>query len=426
MSQAALTVSIPKSPKIRALVDAGSSALDAFWADIAAEGTPIVESNPEDAESRLVTFVWRADGPLENIVLAEWYSPGEPADKVMTRLGETDLWYRTLVMRSDLRGVYQFLLNDSLLPVRTDPNIMERLGRLQRDPLNPKRALPEPMWGIVTPSWGDDSVIELPDAPPLPGHAIRYDVPRGTVSERTFSSEHLGNERSIWIYTPAGFSDVEGTFPLLIQFDGNQCLDIHNLPAVLDSLIADGEIPPVVAVMVANVDRNTELPCNQAMADALAEELIPMLREEFRIAEGPESVIVAGQSYGGLAAAWVALRRPDAIGNAYCQSGSFWWAPAQNPLAPPSALGVVPGYGWLPTQVAVWPTIPVRFFMEAGLLEGGNEGVMPSLLSVHRHMRDVLIAKGYDVTYREYPGGHDFYVWRGLYPDGLKHLLAAS
>jgi enterochelin esterase family protein len=76
--------------------------------------------------------------------------------------------------------------------------------------------------------------------------------------------------------------------------------------------------------------------------------------------------------------------------------------------------------------VAIWPVVPVRFFMEAGLLEGGSEWTMPSLLSCHRHMRDVLIAKGYDVTYREYPGGHDFYVWRGLLPDGLKHLLATS
>ncbi|MGH2547858.1 MAG: enterochelin esterase domain-containing protein, partial [Thermomicrobiales bacterium] len=185
MSQAAPTI---LSPKIQALADAADGvALEAFWSERAVEGTPIVEPNGDDADSRLVTFVWRADGPLENIVLAEWYSPGEPAAKVMTQLGDTDLWYRTLVMRSNLRGVYQFLTNDSLLPVRTDPNIMERLGRLQRDPLNPKRALPEPMWGIVSPSWGDDSVIELPDAPPMSGHAIRYDVPRGAITERIFS-----------------------------------------------------------------------------------------------------------------------------------------------------------------------------------------------------------------------------------------------
>jgi enterochelin esterase family protein len=413
-----------RSPRLRALGDGSdAAALTAFWDEVTEQGTPIVEPNGEDPHTRLVTFVWRATEPLDNVVLAEWYSPGDAAQKQMTRLGKSDLWYRTLVMRSNLRGVYEFLPNDSLKPVRTDPDIMERLAKMLRDPLNPKQVLPEQLRGVTEPPWGNASVIELPDAPPLPGHQLRNDVPKGTVCERTFTSEHLGNERAIWIYTPAGYEESADDCALLLHFDGDRCLDIFNLPAILDHLIASGEIPPVIAVLIANVNRGLDLPCNQAMADALADELIPMMRAEFRIAPGSEAVVAVGQSYGGLAAAWVALRRPEAIGNAYCQSGSFWWLPAENPLAATPVLGEAPAYAWLPQQVAVWPHAPVRFYLEAGLLEAGNEGVMPSLLSSHRHMRDVLIAKGYDVAYLEYPGGHDAYVWRGLYPDGLKHLL---
>jgi enterochelin esterase family protein len=340
----------------------------------------------------------------------------------MIRLGESDCWYRTLVMRSNLRGTYHFMPNDSLLPVRTDPNLGERVAKMQRDPLNPKRVIPESMHDRPSSPWVDASVFELPDAPPMPGHTLRDDVPHGTVIERTFTSELLGNERTIWIYTPTHFTGDD--YPLLIQFDGEVCRDAHDVPGLLDALIASGEIPPMVAVMVSSVDRGTELPCNQAFADALADELIPLMREDYRVSADPAKVIAAGQSYGGLAAAWVALRHPEAIGNAYCQSGSFWWLPAENPLAPMPALGMAPEYAWLPRQVAQWPVAPVRFYMEAGLLEAGNEGVMPSLLSEHRHMRDVLVAKGYDVTYGEYPGGHDFYVWHGLFPVGLKHLTA--
>ena len=40
-----------------------------------------------------------------------------------------------------------------------------------------------------------------------------------------------------------------------------------------------------------------------------------------------------------------------------------------------------------------------------------------------RHLRDVLTAKGYPVTLREFPGGHDPYHWEGALPDALVALL---
>jgi len=44
------------------------------------------------------------------------------------------------------------------------------------------------------------------------------------------------------------------------------------------------------------------------------------------------------------------------------------------------------------------------------------------MVAQNRHMRDVLLLKGYDVTYHEYAGGHDYACWRGSLADGLMTL----
>jgi enterochelin esterase family protein len=54
--------------------------------------------------------------------------------------------------------------------------------------------------------------------------------------------------------------------------------------------------------------------------------------------------------------------------------------------------------------------------MNIGTFEG------PSMLRPNRHVRDILFAKGYDVTYSEYHGGHETACLRDTLPDGLLAL----
>ena len=90
------------------------------------------------------------------------------------------------------------------------------------------------------------------------------------------------------------------------------------------------------------------------------------------------------------------------------QSSAYWW--------PGGANGELSGENVIGAYAAS-PGAAIRFFLEAGATER-------ELVEQSRRMRDVLGEKGYDLSYREYQGGHDYACWRGGLADGLIALLA--
>jgi enterochelin esterase family protein len=173
-------------------------------------------------------------------------------------------------------------------------------------------------------------VVELPAAPVQPWLAPRADANHGELVQQQHRSEILDNERRIWVYTPPGYQADDEPYALLALFDGDVVRGPIPFPTILDNLIDDGRIPPMVAVLVDSLTqevRNRELPCGAPFLEYLTDELLPWARTQYRITTDPARTIVAGQSHGGQAAAFAGLRRPDVFGNVISQSGSFWWSP---------------------------------------------------------------------------------------------------
>lgn len=415
---------IPASPRLAALRDevaaGGHAALDRFWQRIAQEGTPLVEpvaGGPGPGEV-LVTFLWRGDEETRNVLLA---APpvdlaGEEgiAEARLRRLPGTDVWYKSRRMRADARFGYGFLVNDSLVPFAqaTPAEEEARWATLRPDPLNPRRSPELP------------SLAELPAAPPQPWIEPRPGVPAGRLEERSFASARLGNERIVRVYTPPGYDPQGKPYGLLIFLDGRTYSSDIPTPTMLDNLLAAGRLPPLVAVFVANPSpgaRIRELACHPPFAEFLASELLPWVRRGYRVAADPRRTVVVGSSLGGLAAACAALRHSEAFGNVLALSGSFYWQPPPDADDAGHAGDAEPE--WLARQLATGPKLPLRFYLEAGLLEGRPRPEGPSLLESNRHLRDVLQAKGYDVAYRDFNGGHSILSWRGALADGLLALL---
>ena len=402
----------PRMLRLREAFHQGhQEALDTFWREIEEAGTPFIEA-AEETQSSLVTFVWRAREETQNVVIIGGPISGDDLSKgQMTHLEGTDVWYKTFLVRNDLRNVYQLSINDSLTPL-AEGNWKERTSTFQVDPLNPRvYTYPEDP-DDPGPSAYRASILELPDAPSQQWAEPRAGVARGTVRRERFRSALLENERPVWIYTPPGYSRDHEPYDLLVLFDGWASVGFIPTPVILDNLCAAGLLPPMIAVMPDSISgevRRRELMLYDPFVEFLAQELLPWVQEHYHVSTDPTRTILSGSSAGGLTAAFAALRHPELFGKVLSQSGAFWVGRNEEPTE------------WLARQYALSPKVPVRFYLEIGLQEGAAD-----MLASNRHLRNVLEAKGYDLSYAEFNGGHTYACWRGSLAHGLLVLAGNS
>jgi enterochelin esterase-like enzyme len=409
-------VAPPSSPRVAALLNqlqkGNRSAITQFWEDVRKAGTPLVEPIPGDGKNVLVTFLWHGTEDTRNVVVFLQTGGLNPADNQMTRLSDSDVWYRSYMFHKDVRFLYTLSPNDDLTPLNS-PNLdwRKRFANVRTDPLNPKRYPP----AASATERNVQSVAELPEAPAQPWVRRMAGVPAGKVERQTIKSSILNNERNLWIYLPAGYRALAKPYPLLILFDGQSYLDLVPTPTILDNLIAKGKIPPTVAVLVDNpgpADRERELACYKPFADFLAKELLLRVRERYQVTSDPAKTVIAGSSYGGLAATCAAMWYPGNFGNLLSQSASYWWKPEGGSE-----------YEWVRRQFSTSPKRPLRAFLTVGSLETIPKPGNTNQVEVNRRFRDTLKAKGYEVKYTEFDGAHEYINWQGTLADGLIMLL---
>ena len=408
----------PTIESLRKQLARGEKNTDAFWKERARSATPLVEPVEGNKERALVTFLWRGTPATRNVAVLGSFGQRPIADSTMTRLEGSDVWYLTLDLPSGARFAYSLSPND---PLTTEgPRARHRAASLQGDPLNPNR------WRCAAEAsrYECQSMVELPGAPSQPWIVKNAANPAGTIEKHRIKSELLKNERNLSVYTPPGYRAGGPPAALLVVFDEGAYLNAVPTPVILDNLIAAGKIPPTIAVLIANPSqaaRSSELPPNPAFADFLARELLPFVRSRYSVTTDPRQTVVAGSSFGGLAATYAGLRYPEIFGNVLCQSGSFWWAPDHT-----RGGDATTETGWLAKEFIKSPKLPLKFWMDAGVFEVDSNGSGGAILEPSRHMRDVLLAKGYEVHYRQFAAGHDYLNWRGTLADGLLVLIGKT
>ncbi|PSL00056.1 enterochelin esterase family protein [Murinocardiopsis flavida] len=392
---------VAESPGVAGLA-AHPAALPRFWAGVAERGTPLLE--PAGPGRHTATFLWRGDAATTNVLLLanRLADRDDLAPSLMRHVPGTDVWHLTYLLPDDYRGSYQIAVDEAAHTEPPDNAYWQRLMAAARtDPFNP-RTLPTGRSGRAS------SIMELPDAPVQPWNAPSG-APEGEVVEHRFTSEILGNERSLWVYRPRpggaiaatagtdGTDDGTGGLPLLVLLDGNLWFPLLDFRHTTDNLIAAGRIPPMLVVGVDAIDvptRRRELGGDPRFRGFLRTELMPWARRRLGATRDPAQTVVAGQSFGALAG----LDAPDLFGGVLCQSPSLWRAPE-----------TVDAYAAADTRL--------RLHLSVGRYEG-------AMVADTRALTGVLRDRGIEVTHTEYTGGHDFVCWRGCMAEGLAALAS--
>jgi hypothetical protein len=144
--------------------------------------------------------------------------------------------------------------------------------------------------------------------------------------QEVLDSKILGEKRTILVAAPA---EIKAGLPLLVVLDGEWTFT--KVAVIVDHLVGNGRLPPMVVAGVVNTDRGRDLsptfeggefaagPSDKFLA-FLADELIPKMAAEYPIGKYR---ILAGHSNAGMFSLYAFIRRPEVFQANIALSPSF-------------------------------------------------------------------------------------------------------
>jgi enterochelin esterase family protein len=187
-------------------------------------------------------------------------------------------------------------------------------GLRMPDPSNPNLELRR---------WGPTSIFTVPG----PDKAIFEErpVPHGTVHVNFYDSQNLGTPRMFYVYTPPGYESNKRKYPVLYLLHGNGQIEASwawtgRANVIMDNLLADGEIKPMVVVMpyghpTREIKPGPTVPAGPADAAAIEKELLtevkPLVESKYRVLTDREHRAIAGLSMGAVQSLPIGLHNLD-------------------------------------------------------------------------------------------------------------------
>ena len=250
-------------------------------------------------------------------------------------------------------------------------------------------------------------------------------VPHGTMTTQWFQSTDLKAARRMIVYTPPGYEERAAKYPVLYLLHGSggdeEAWPTMGIASVImDNLIAQGKARPMIVVMpnaywneLASLDaagpRTAPPPGvgsgNQEFAGherAIVNDIVPFVERHYRTLPGRENRAIAGLSMGAGIAMNVGLKRLDVFASVgIMSSGTF--GRAVNGVVPGAMLLDQISPGFFADPAATNGKLRLLFFSC-----GTEDNRIESLTKVEADLR----ARQIGLTFKRYPGEHEWRVWR--------------
>jgi enterochelin esterase-like enzyme len=254
-----------------------------------------------------------------------------------------------------------------------------------------------------------------------PDSAIQPGVPQGSVTQfhHVSPSVYPGVARDYWVYVPAQYDATKPAALMVFQDGASYLRDEVNVPVVFDNLIARGEMPVTVAVLVMPGDKGPGQPINggdnnrsfeyDSLGDQyvryLLDELLPIVGGDYAISADPALRAICGMSSGGICAFTAAWERPDSFGKVLSHCGSF--------------ANIRGGHNY-PSMVRRAEKKPIRAFLTTG--KGDLNNIFGHWPIANEDMAAALAFKGYDFRFEVGQGGHTLKHGGAILPQSLRWL----
>ena len=245
-----------------------------------------------------------------------------------------------------------------------------------------------------------------------------FETISGTIVD---SRIYPGTTHSYCISVPDGY-DASAPACLYVGLDG----PLYNAPAVIDSLIATGDMPLTIGVYfqpgvvcdaqgsTIRYNRSNEYDAiDDRLARFIAEELLPAATSRrtaaglpILITDNPEGRAISGASSGGIGAFVAAWQRPDLFRRVYTTCAT---------------LVAMRGGDLMPALMRKTEPLPLRIFMHDGSRDAWNP-LFGHWYEQNRLMASALSFAGYDLATRWDDSAHSIKPGTELFPEAMKWL----